>query len=167
MGFLEDLRRKNAEEKKAAERAAEQERRAETQPGEAGLEQQRTKVLMEEAVKRAESHFNQSGLRNLVSSLAELEGHLPRFSDIKGIYVCRINLQYQLSSSSYIIIIIETDSQGTIKFRGNIFGNSTIAQSTWQQDRSVLETALGKAYSHPKIEHISNPPSSGVSWPMQ
>lgn len=46
---------------------------------------------------------------------------------------------------------IVTNHEGVIEFKGlPLFGTSKVSQSQWENDKGVLEEAMGKAYRHPQ-----------------
>lgn len=162
MGYLEDLDRIARERRDAADKQRlkdEEDKKAQIRQQEKAKEEREQRIR--EATIRAMNHFQQSGLGDLIVNLVKAKKDIetPKFDDSEGFYTCRIDIERHFvdgSTEETHAIKIETDSYGTIKFKGNIFGNSTVAQSVWQQDRSKLEKALGKAYRHPMFEIISH-----------
>lgn len=167
MGLIEDLRRKRAKEEELEKQRTlikqAQNIALSWQQEKTAIEKKHLKVLRGEAEKR----FQKSGLWEIITLVSKLGGGNPwnYGDDSKGIYKCGIVISEEKIPDKYWFggetgegvikeekVEIEIDSWGTIKFRGGIFGSSTVRQSTWEQDGNVLEEALGRVYNNPKLE---------------
>lgn len=178
VGLIEELRRKKAEKEELGRQRAligQNQRRAQAR--------QQEKIELEKSVLRglreeAEKRFQESGLWAIIEEVSELGGGSPwqYGDDSKGIYKCGIIISRKKIPDKYwtgdetgggVIesktVKIEIDSQGTMQFKGGIFGSSTVEQSVWQRDKNMLEKALGKAYNNPKTEREKYYPKDGYN----
>lgn len=185
MGFLEDLRKQKAREVEAqrqAELRKEEERKQSYIRREAeSIGKKHRRQLVEEARRR----FQQSGVGTLIAELGKLGGYrefYEHFSTDPDLYSSAESYVYEIrirrtetSARDYDSVTveeksieIETIADGTIKFKGGLFGSTTVSQATWENNRVTLEQALGKAYNHPKIKsyrYTKVPSSHGEGGP--
>lgn len=151
MGFIEELRRKKAEQE---ELQRQQHLRIygdlRIQREEREAEEQRLKAMEDKARK----YFQESGLGEMLAEVAELIGEHSSSYGYQGNYISRLQISLRGVGDKIEVksIEIETDAEGTIRFRAGFLGSSTINQPLWKNNRDALEKALDKAYSHPRIE---------------
>lgn len=162
MGFIERLKAQKAEQEELQRQRNlrfHEEMRVQSEARRA--EGQRLKAMEEQA----ERYFQKSGLGEMLAEVAELTGsHVNYSGGDQGI--CRKRLEISRREPDFDeygehkFIDIKTDAEGTIRFDAGIRGSSTISQAHWQQDKDVLEKALGKAYNNPRIEEYRHPSAS-------
>lgn len=168
MGFIEEERKQRANEIEAQRevelRREEERRQSEIRIKAENVEKDRRGQLREKAKRR----FHQSGVGTLITELGEL-GKYESFyafdnNTAAESYACEIVISRKEWPSPFISyetvaevksIGIETTADGIIKFKGGLFGSTTVKQSAWEKNRATLEQALEKAYKHPKIERYS------------
>jgi hypothetical protein len=166
MGFLENLRRQNLEEKEATRKFA-QERELED-----GQKEQEREII-KQRVEKAREHFNQSGVVDLIKELENLgkihEIEITNPSSALGISAKDINVYNTYAVISgysghnglpYRYICISARVDGTIVFKGT--KEEAVSKAKWNEDRDILEEALGRAYYEPEIYKYPSQPQDGM-----
>ncbi len=169
MGFIEEQKRQR-QRKIETQRALELARRVESEREQERWtsEEARRRALYERAV----SKYKESRLSDLISELDSLGRYKSFHESTYGYgnrgdtYVCEMVIASSYGYKKWIEI--ETDAEGTIRFKGGFLGSSTVSQSSWRCNLvvsiDVLERALGKAYNHPKVRRWEpGPDPSSVS----
>jgi len=157
MGFLEELRKQKAAETEASRQYEEKRRRE--------AEELKTKFTA------SKKQFEDSGLRDLIDELFKINPQLRFDPRGKGSMIA-VNYTYQLlisgradltsfggkifvhhgySGYEHTLQIITTP-EGEIRFNGDKDrGSSIVSKNAWNNNKSILEEALGKAYKNPKV----------------
>src|SRR3989344_7798382 len=106
------------------------------------LQQSGTQKLIDRMVEKNKGSFWENGGEND-------EGNRGETGYVCRLYISRVPVGPDVEEVKYLEIEVRED--GTIKFKGNIYGSSTVRQSDWKKDRNVPRNALTKAYLYPII----------------
>lgn len=167
MGFLERLRQEKLRDEQVAKRQIEQTLQGiEAQRAQEAARDQREAILRE----KSKGHYQDSGLASLLDELIRIKPTI-KLHDFGGreTYICELKLStsYRPKEGTSATIHtstgfeIETTPDGTVHFKGGFFGASSVPRRLWENNRSLLEKALERAYKHPRKEEIEFTPDYG------
>lgn len=167
MGFIEDLRRRKAEEE--AWRLAEA-KRSKRESDEESRRQKQERKRIEQEFETAKAHFQASDFSRLLKELSSVVTTLGAWSPDCDHSYNDLPVRYTFKfcwtlgetppygsyrAYEYNEIEITTDSEGTIQVKGRVV--TTLPLNKWRGRADVQESALEQAYCNPKKCRYSPP----------
>ncbi len=176
MGAIEEERRRRSvklenQKRDRILREQQDKERKERITSQIASQETRGKMLLQQA----EQQLKESGLLKMVSELGGYEScsryAMFRERDYQETIEKAGRIMYTMLIDSgrignmmeYKYFEMEIDAEGTIRFKASILASPTIGKNVWQRDRNKVETALVKAYKHPKVHRNPYEPDQSAS----
>lgn len=152
----EQLHRREEEERKRHEERKLQARQFQRESGIISLAEEMEQLIEGGYGWKSKPDYQLSD-RDSTALLIRLVWHSNYSHKVRGEYY---NFPQEVSGSGKYFVI-ETTPDGIILFHADWLGLSSIPRERWQDNKEVLESALEKAYNHPKIHSWRYRPSGG------